>query len=92
MTSLVHAFLHTLELGQPVQVCIFTIHNSDTTIYSYHFIVPDPCLSTPCDPNAECIRESSQSSNFSCSCNAPFTVGDGFNCSSNGIKFDIKYH
>ena len=44
-------------------------------------IVPDPCLFEPCDPNAECEREGLLSGNFTCSCQAPFTVGDGFNCS-----------
>ena len=41
--------------------------------------VTDPCLSGPCDPNADCNREGLLSDNFTCSCLAPFTVGDGFN-------------
>ena len=51
--------------------------------------VPDPCLSTPCDPNALCVRESLLSGNFSCSCQAPFTVGDGFDCTSTYDGYDI---
>ena len=45
-------------------------------------LVPDPCLSGPCDPNASCEREGLMSDNFTCSCQLPFTVGDGFSCSS----------
>ena len=44
--------------------------------------VPDPCLFGPCDPNADCEREGLLSENFMCSCQTPFTIGDGFNCSS----------
>lgn len=47
--------------------------------------VPDPCLSHPgpCDPNADCQREGFLSENFTCACSIPpFTVGDGFNCTS----------
>ena len=43
--------------------------------------VPDPCLSQPCDLNADCMREGVLSENFICMCRAPFTVGDGFTCS-----------
>ena len=49
-------------------------------VLEYQLSVPDPCLSTPCDPNALCVRDSLLSGNFSCLCQAPFTVGDGFNC------------
>ena len=45
-------------------------------------IVLDPCLSNPCDTNADCERENVLSENFTCSCRDPYTIGDGFNCSS----------
>ena len=45
-------------------------------------LVPDPCLSGPCDPNASCEREGLMSDNFTCSCQPPFIAGDGFSCSS----------
>ena len=44
------------------------------------FAVPDPCLSDPCDVNADCTREGPLTANFNCTCREPFTVGDGFNC------------
>ena len=43
--------------------------------------VPDPCLSDPCDTNADCTREGLLSADFTCTCQEPFTDGDGFNCS-----------
>ena len=45
----------------------------------YIYTVPDPCLSEPCDPNANCVRDGLLNSNFTCTCNPEFT-GDGFNC------------
>ena len=52
----------------------------------YHSIiqisVPDPCLSDPCDVNADCTREGLQSPDFTCTCREPFIDGDGFSCSS----------
>ncbi len=42
-------------------------------------IVPDPCLSSPCDPNAECTRDGLQLNTFTCSCVSPYE-GNGFNC------------
>ena len=45
------------------------------------FIVPDPCLSDPCDVNAICKREGLLSDHFVCTCQPPFTEGTGFNCS-----------
>lgn len=44
-------------------------------------IVPDPCLSEPCDVNAICEREGLLSDHFVCICQPPFTEGTGFNCS-----------
>ena len=44
-------------------------------------LVPDPCLSGPCDPNAVCQRDGLLNGNFTCTCLSPFIVGDGFNCS-----------
>ena len=55
------------------------------TLKYSHFTVPDPCLSNPCDPNAYCEREGLLSENFTCSCQAPFIVGNGFNCSGIAI-------
>ena len=46
-----------------------------------NIIVPDPCLSGPCDPNASCEREGLLSDNFTCTCQPPFTEGNGFSCS-----------
>ncbi len=42
-------------------------------------IVPDPCLSTPCNSNAECTRDGLQLNTFTCFCISPYE-GDGFNC------------
>lgn len=44
-------------------------------------LVPDPCLSDPCDVNAICEREGLLSDHFVCTCQPPFTEGTGFNCS-----------
>ena len=44
--------------------------------------VPDPCRTLPCDENAICTREGLLSDNFICECQPPFTVGNGFDCSS----------
>ena len=77
VTLIAPVFLHTLEMEQPAQVCIHRMITMIVTIsqtYNY-FAVPNPCLPIPCDLNAECIRESSLSLNFNCSCLAPFTVG-----------------
>ena len=52
-------------------------------------IVPDPCLSEPCDVNAVCEREGPFSDNFTCTCQPPFTEGNGFNCSSISLKLII---
>ena len=62
---------------------MFNYETIPININNFHSLsVPDPCLSTPCDPNALCERESLLSENFTCTCLSPFTVGDGFNCSS----------
>ena len=55
-------------------------------------LVPDPCLSGPCDPNANCEREGLLSGNFTCLCQAPFTVDDGFNCSSKVVCECVNIH
>ena len=44
----------------------------------YHS-VPDPCLSKPCDPNADCKQLGEMSTEFSCTCRQPLT-GDGSTC------------
>ncbi len=41
----------------------------------------DSCIMEPCDPNADCTRGVGFS--VTCTCRPPFTVGDGFSCSSN---------
>ena len=60
-------------------------NNIDAGLYHHniptHNIVPDPCLSHPCDVNADCTREGLLSADFTCSCREPFTDGDGFTCS-----------
>ena len=43
-------------------------------------VLPDPCLNSPCDANADCTRVSSLNGNFSCTCRAGFT-GTGLECS-----------
>lgn len=64
---------------------------TDGISYSMHGIiistntVPDPCLSSPCDVNADCTREGLLSLDFNCTCINPFTIGDGFNCSGNDV-------
>ena len=45
----------------------------------FHSLVPDPCLSNPCDPNAVCTREGPVSGAFNCTCTSPFE-GNGFAC------------
>lgn len=57
-------------------------YRNNNNIIIIVIIVPDPCLSAPCDANALCEREGLLTGNFSCSCQAPFLVGDGFNCAS----------
>ena len=42
--------------------------------------VIDPCMSSPCDINAQCLREGPLSTLFSCTCISPYE-GNGFNCS-----------
>ena len=41
----------------------------------------EDCDDTPCDPNADCT-ELAGPDNFVCTCRAPFTIGDGFTCST----------
>ena len=87
-TSHVHVDFHSLmEMDLIAQVrCYYKAAKRHAIIIpDSHtmslIIVPDPCLTEPCDPNASCQREGLLSDNFTCSCNPPFTVGDGFNCS-----------
>ena len=86
-TFLAYASLHSLwEMDLLVQVGILcsSVHSSILRIMAIQLIiptVPDPCLSDPCDANALCEREGLLSENFNCTCQSPFTVGDGFNCS-----------
>ena len=54
--------------------------------FSRHFAVPDPCQTLPCDRNAVCTREGLLSGNFTCECQPPYTVGNGFECSC-----ELKY-
>ena len=95
VTLVAPVFLRTLEMEQSAQVCIHrmitVVTIKQNSVSMYYFAVPNPCLPTPCDPNAECIRESSQSINFTCSCLAPFTVGDGFNCSGKNEFLILKF-
>jgi len=44
-----------------------------------NYLVPDPCLSSPCDDNAVCIRANVTSDAFSCTCLMGFT-GNGHLC------------
>ena len=50
-----------------------------------NFVVPDPCVSEPCDVNAICEREGLLTDGFTCTCQSPFTEGNGFNCSGISI-------
>ena len=59
-----------------VQHCAALMHFQFLVI-----LVPDPCLSDPCDVNAICEREGLLSDHFVCTCQPPFTEGTGFNCS-----------
>ena len=52
-------------------------------VYGIYTLDPDPCLSGPCDTNADCTRSSLLNGNFTCACTTGFT-GTGFECS--GIK------
>ena len=45
------------------------------------YTVPDPCLSDPCDVNADCTRQSLLNSLFNCTCRLPFE-GSGMTCFS----------
>ena len=60
----------------------YYIHYSLFTCTLLSGTVPDPCLSDPCDVNANCTREGLLSPNFTCTCREPYSDGDGFNCSS----------
>ena len=57
-------------------IILYCLYNSFTAPGS-------PCLYEPgpCDINADCQGEE-MSKNFTCECKHPYTVGDGFNCSS----------
>ena len=57
-------------------------------------LVPDPCVSDPCDVNAVCLREGLFTDRFTCICQPPFTEGTGFNCSGMNytIRYDSSYH
>ena len=91
--SLVHVGLHSLwEMVSPAQViytvmyniimCIrFTIMMFCCQILLLLILVPDHCLSEPGDVNAVCEREGLLTDALTCTCQAPFTEGDGFNCS-----------
>ena len=87
--------LHSLkEMASTAQVNIlipFFLSCRSTTNTAYYFSVPDPCLDEPCDPNALCEREGILSGNFTCTCLSPFTVGDGFNCSSKWLVTSFLY-
>ena len=83
MTSLAPADPRMQATECHAQVCE-TFSSSHQRIINYDILlctVPDPCLSQPCDPNADCMREGVLSEIFTCMCRAPFTVGDGFTCS-----------
>ncbi|XP_064405891.1 uncharacterized protein LOC135350948 isoform X5 [Halichondria panicea] len=58
-------------------VICFNQHSEDAGVRCQ---VVDPCLSNPCDANADCIKESSLSPVFMCVCRSGFT-GTGFECS-----------
>lgn len=49
------------------------------------FTVPNPCMSNPCDLNADCLREGLLGELFSCTCRHPFQ-GTGFSCLSRFSK------
>ncbi len=64
-----------------VKLSVVDISYQVLTAHTYLFFntVPDPCLSTPCDPNAECTRDGLQLNTFTCFCITPYE-GNGFNC------------
>ena len=81
MTSLlVLASVDSLAMDCSVPVSFYSCHvrkicqNAVCSI-----LVPDPCLNSPCDINADCQREGVLSDQFSCTCISGFT-GDGLQC------------
>ena len=82
MISLAPADRRTQATECHAQVCkAFSSCHQWIINYVILSAVPDPCLSEPCDSNADCTREGVLSENFTCVCRTPFTVGDGFTCS-----------
>ena len=73
--------LRVTQLGSMQVINTQSMLCLDIDINIPSFTVPDPCLSSPCDPNAVCTGEGPLSSNFDCACTSPFE-GDGFTCSS----------
>ena len=64
----------------------------DNTGNYYHAnndTVPDPCLSDPCDENAICIRVGLLTDEFTCTCQSPFSEGNGFNCSGTELGLNL---
>ena len=56
----------------PIMFAHGYMYNIYKQLYLYTDPVPDPCLSNPCDPNADCTRDGPQSTTFTCTCTPPF--------------------
>ena len=69
-----------------IHICLFNILDTVTIVIQSPLILPpfpdpDPCLSGPCDENANCNRASLLNGEFTCTCTKGFT-GNGLQCSS----------
>ena len=60
--------------------CSFLVHLKDVHLLFSALTDRNPCLSNPCDVNADCTRLSLSNGNFTCICRPEYT-GDGFSCS-----------
>ncbi len=79
-TLLVFVGLNTPEMDSHAVVCwLMCIIENPTIHWSVIDAVPDPCLGSPCDPNADCARDGLLMNTFNCSCIDPYE-GDGFSC------------
>ena len=69
-----------MDLTAQVRTTLYCAYYALMHFVILHIIVPDPCLSDPCDINHGyiCEREGLLSDHFVCTCQPPFT---GFNCS-----------
>ncbi len=67
-------------------VCVIVCVCVCVCVRAHVCVVPDPCLSGPCNINADCTREGLSSDKFTCKCKADYPVGDGYSCSQGEPK------